>query len=97
MTQQLTVEFSSRAREFLDTLETSDIESTIVSILKEDPRSVYVRERYSNQFYTFLIGGYHVSCKFDDAKHTISVYRISVVDNLDNVLEQEGTHCMSVI
>lgn len=58
---------------------------TIISILKEDPRSVYVRERYSNQFYTFLIGNYHVSCKFDDPKHTVNVYRISPVDNLENV------------
>jgi len=97
LTQQLTVEFSSRAREFLDALETNDIETTIINILKEDPRSVYVRERYSNQFYTFLIGGHHVSCKFDDTKHTISVYRISLVDNLDNVADQEGAHCLSVI
>lgn len=96
LTQQLTVEFSSRARDFLDGLENNDIEMTIVSILKEDPRSVYVRERYSNQFYTFLIGGYHVSCKFDDTKHTINVYRISVVDNLDNVADQEGANCLSI-
>uniref|UniRef100_A0A2S2N9Z1 Nef-associated protein 1 n=1 Tax=Schizaphis graminum TaxID=13262 RepID=A0A2S2N9Z1_SCHGA len=94
--QQLTVEFSPRAREFLDTLATNDIEATIVSILKEDPRSVYVRERYSNQFYTFLIGGYHVSCKFDDNKHTISVYRISYVDNMENVPDQEGAQCLSI-
>jgi len=98
LTQQLTVEFSSRARGFLDALETNDIETTIISILKEDPRSVYVRERYSNQFYTFLIGGYHVSCKFDDTKHTINVYRISLVDSLDSIpADQEGAHCLSVI
>lgn len=87
MTQQLSVDFSSRAREFLDGLDTNDIEMTIVSILKEDPRSVYVRERYSNQFYTFLIGGFHVSCKFDDANQSVNVYRISPVDNLDNIVE----------
>lgn len=94
MTQQLTVEFSSRAREFLDALEPNDIETTIVSILKEDPRSVYIRERFNNQFYTFLIGGFHVSCKFDDAKHTISVYRISLVENLDNATDQDSAHCL---
>lgn len=97
LTQELTVEFSLRAREFLDALEINDIETTIVNILKEDPRSVYVRERYSNQFYTFQIGGYHVSCKFDDTKHIINVYRISHVDNLDNVDDQDGASCLSDI
>ncbi|XP_050433349.1 tRNA (adenine(37)-N6)-methyltransferase isoform X2 [Adelges cooleyi] len=96
LTQELTVEFSSRAREFLDGLNTNDIEPTIVNILKEDPRSVYVRERYSNQFYTFLIGGFHISCKFDNSKHSVNVYRISPVDNLDSNADQEGAQCLSV-
>lgn len=89
------MQFSTRAREFLNGLETNDIETTIVSILKEDPRSVYVRQRYSNQFYTFLIGNYHVSCKFDDSRHLINVYRIAIVENLDNSTDLDGARHLS--
>lgn len=53
-----------------------------MQILQEDPRSVYVRERYANQFYTFLIGKYHVSCKFDDNKRLVQVYKIALANTL---------------
>lgn len=61
-----------------------DIKKMISDVLSQDPRSVYVRERYSNQFYTFLIGKYHVSCKFDDNNHAVQVYRINRASSLDD-------------
>lgn len=91
---QLTVTFKEKARSDLETIKQNqttssndiddkeDLESCIVRILQEDPRSVYVRERYSNQFYTFLIGKYHVSCKFDDCNHCVQVYKITKADSL---------------
>ncbi|XP_050542085.1 tRNA (adenine(37)-N6)-methyltransferase [Daktulosphaira vitifoliae] len=96
ITQQFSVEFSSRAKEFLDSLNMTDIEPTIINILKEDPRSIYVRERYNNQFYTFLIGGFHVSCKFDDSKNLVSVYRISPEEKLDDNINHEEVNCLPI-
>ncbi|RZF43150.1 hypothetical protein LSTR_LSTR016032, partial [Laodelphax striatellus] len=73
---QLNVTFSDQAEEKLNCT-TREIVS---SILREDPRSVYLRERYGNQFYTFLIQDLHVSCKFDNALHTVHVYRVAEAD-----------------
>lgn len=93
---QLSVTFKEKARSELDAIKqsltvpandldgTEDLESCITRILEEDPRSVYVRERYSNQFYTFLIGKYHVSCKFDDCNHSVQVYKITKADSLNS-------------
>ena len=91
---QLTVTFKEKARSDLDAIKQNlmvpspddldskeDLEACITRILQEDPRSVYVRERYSNQFYTFLIGKYHVSCKFDDYNHSVQVYKIMKADS----------------
>lgn len=92
---QLSVVFKERARSELEALRRNqeqgnirdvddrvDLECSIVQILQEDPRSVYVRERYANQFYTFLIGKYHVSCKFDDSKRLVQVYKIALANSL---------------
>ncbi|XP_022203089.2 tRNA (adenine(37)-N6)-methyltransferase [Nilaparvata lugens] len=73
---QLNVTFSEQAEEKLNCT-TREI---VASILREDPRSVYLRERYGNQFYTFLIQDLHVSCKFDNALHSVNVYRIAEAD-----------------
>lgn len=54
----------------------------IKNILREDPRSVYLRERYGNQFYTFLMKELHVSCKFDDTLQTVNVYRVAPAEKL---------------
>lgn len=64
------------------TSDIEDLENLIIRILQEDPRSVYVRERYGNQFYTFLIGKCHVSCKFDDHNHSVQVYKVSRANSL---------------
>lgn len=50
--------------------------SAVENVLKEDPRSVYLRQRYGNQFYTFLIHELHITCKFDDDKKTVTVFKV---------------------
>lgn len=74
---QLTVSFIAQAENELSALQIEENTKNIISdVLREDPRSAYVRERYANQFYTFLIKDLHVSCKFDDTVHSVKVYRI---------------------
>ncbi|XP_008213189.1 tRNA (adenine(37)-N6)-methyltransferase [Nasonia vitripennis] len=48
----------------------------VENILKEDPRSVYLRRRYGNQFYTFLIHDLHITCRFDDDRKIVTVFQI---------------------
>lgn len=48
----------------------------IENILKEDPRSVYLRQRWGNQFYTFLIHDLHITCRFDDSKGIVTVLQV---------------------
>ncbi|KAL7286123.1 hypothetical protein TKK_0019637 [Trichogramma kaykai] len=48
----------------------------VENVLKEDPRSVYLRQRYGNQFYTFLIHDLHITCKFDDDSRIVTVFQI---------------------
>uniref|UniRef100_A0A1B6KD78 TsaA-like domain-containing protein n=1 Tax=Graphocephala atropunctata TaxID=36148 RepID=A0A1B6KD78_9HEMI len=74
---QLQVMFTPQAESLLLSLRGEDnIQRIITDVLREDPRSVYLRDRYANQFYTFLINNYHVSCKFDDNNHSVKVFRI---------------------
>uniref|UniRef100_A0A1B6D5Q2 TsaA-like domain-containing protein n=1 Tax=Clastoptera arizonana TaxID=38151 RepID=A0A1B6D5Q2_9HEMI len=80
---QLTVSFVSQAECDLAThCGENNMKNVISDVLREDPRSVYVRERYANQFYTFLIQNLHVSCKFDDTTHSVKVYRIRLAGKL---------------
>lgn len=48
----------------------------VENVLKEDPRSVYLRQRYGNQFYTFLIHDLHITCKFDDERKIVTVFQV---------------------
>ncbi|KAH0539464.1 tRNA (adenine(37)-N6)-methyltransferase [Cotesia glomerata] len=48
----------------------------IVNVLREDPRSVYLRQRWANQFYTFLINDLHISCRFDDTRRIVTVFQV---------------------
>ncbi|KAL1459891.1 hypothetical protein WDU94_011841 [Cyamophila willieti] len=87
---QLNVLFEDRARAQLESIaaadpckESSNVETTIRNILREDPRSVYVRKRFKNQFYTFQIDSLHVSCKFNDDEKSVLVYRVNKGDSLD--------------
>ncbi|KAJ9587721.1 hypothetical protein L9F63_018848 [Diploptera punctata] len=83
---KLKVTFSDRAKAQLENIQRdTDIdnpENSIRSVLEEDPRSVYLRERWGNQFYTFLICNLHVSCKFDDSVHTVTVFQVKSAGKL---------------
>ncbi|XP_034246652.1 tRNA (adenine(37)-N6)-methyltransferase isoform X2 [Thrips palmi] len=83
---RLEVKFNDTAVEQLSTIQTERNESVeeakvaIQSVLQEDPRSVYLRQRWNNQFYTFLIAGLHVSCRFDDNGSVVTVFRITAAN-----------------
>ncbi|KAJ8949847.1 hypothetical protein NQ314_008104 [Rhamnusium bicolor] len=49
---------------------------TITNVLKEDPRSVYLRERWGSHCYVFRIAELYVSCKFNDNTHSVTVYQV---------------------
>lgn len=49
---------------------------TISEILQQDPRSVYVREKFSSQIYNFQVDGNNVICKFDDTKGSVNVLQV---------------------
>ncbi|BES90484.1 Uncharacterised protein family UPF0066 [Nesidiocoris tenuis] len=90
----MTVSFTPNARDQLEKLDKADMQPVIQCVLREDPRSVYVKQRYANQFYTFLISDLHVSCKFDDASHSVSVYRVDIATSLtDGALQSRTTNC----
>lgn len=81
----LAVIFSDRALAQLQELQganASDRQNTISNILREDPRSVYLRARWGNQYYTFRIAELHVSCKFDDTSHSVTVFQIRTADSI---------------
>lgn len=76
-TSKLKVEFNPKAISQLEEVNKSDLlKNTIISVLEEDPRSVYLKQKLGSQFYTFLIQDNHVSCKFDDANNVVTVYQI---------------------
>lgn len=56
----------------------------IMNILKEDPRSVYLRERSGSHCYVFRIAELNVSCKFNDATHTVIVFKIFPISLSDS-------------
>lgn len=47
-----------------------------MNVLREDPRSVYLRERIGSHCYVFRIADLNVSCKFNDSAHTVTVFKI---------------------
>lgn len=83
---RLEVKFNEGAVEQLTLIQSERGESVeearlaIQSVLQEDPRSVYLRQRWNNQFYTFLIAGLHVSCRFDDNGSVVTVFRITAAN-----------------
>uniref|UniRef100_A0A0A9XWA8 Nef-associated protein 1 n=2 Tax=Lygus hesperus TaxID=30085 RepID=A0A0A9XWA8_LYGHE len=83
-TGQMNVIFTPDAREQMEKIDKSEMLPVIQSVLREDPRSLYVKQRYANQFYTFLISDLHVSCKFDDVSHSVSVYRVEIATSLSD-------------
>ncbi|XP_017879425.1 tRNA (adenine(37)-N6)-methyltransferase [Ceratina calcarata] len=75
----LCVEFNERARiQLNEILETkiNDQKVAIEHVLREDPRSVYLRQRWGSQFYTFLIHDLHITCRFDDNNGMVTVFQV---------------------
>ncbi|KAL6256542.1 hypothetical protein P5V15_012652 [Pogonomyrmex californicus] len=79
-TTTLSVIFNERAlmqlNEILDD-KVDEQKRAIENVLREDPRSVYLRQRWGgNQFYTFLIHDLHITCRFDDSRGIVTVFQV---------------------
>jgi len=79
-TATLSVIFNERAliqlSEILDD-KVDEQKQAIENVLREDPRSVYLRQRWGgNQFYTFLIHDLHITCRFDDSRGIVTVFQV---------------------
>ncbi|KAK9497101.1 hypothetical protein O3M35_004478 [Rhynocoris fuscipes] len=86
---QLNVNLSAEAERSLSLLNKLDVWPIIEGVLKEDPRSVYLKQKYINQFYTFLISDLHVSCKFNDNDGSVSVYKVGDANRMCECDQQE--------
>lgn len=76
--KKLKVEFTEKGLFQINELNLPpSLQKTIVNILEEDPRSVYLKEKLGNQFFTFLIKNLHVTCKFDDSNSVVNVYQVN--------------------
>lgn len=76
----LTVIFSENAINQISELGVN--KKMIQEILENDPRSVYVREKYLSQIYNFQLSGNNVICKFDDKLGTVNVLQIRKLLNM---------------
>lgn len=56
---------------------------SIEEILENDPRSVYVREKYLSQIYNFQVDGNNVMCKFDDKLRNVTVLQIRNIQSMN--------------
>ncbi|EFN84634.1 Nef-associated protein 1 [Harpegnathos saltator] len=78
-TATLSVIFNERAlmqlSEILDD-KVDEQKQAIENVLREDPRSVYLRQRWGSQFYTFLIHDLHITCRFDDTRGVVTVFQV---------------------
>lgn len=68
----------------------SYLQENIVEILKNDPRSVYLKTRYGSQIFTFQLGEVTVTCKFDDANGVVTVVQIRKSENLSSNLNGDS-------
>lgn len=78
-TRTLSVVFNERALMHLNEIladKADEERRAIENVLREDPRSVYLRQRWGNQFYTFLIHNLHITCKFDDSRGIVTVFHV---------------------
>lgn len=60
----------------------NDFQANIVDVLKNDPRSIYLKTRYGSQIFTFQLGEVTVTCKFNDANGVVTVVQIRKSENL---------------
>ncbi|KAL0278810.1 UNVERIFIED_CONTAM: hypothetical protein PYX00_000510 [Menopon gallinae] len=75
--KKLKVEFSKKGLSQLqESVDEEKIRKTIIRVLEEDPRSVYLKGKLGGQFYTFSISDLHITCKFDDANQTVTIYQV---------------------
>ncbi|XP_058123939.1 tRNA (adenine(37)-N6)-methyltransferase isoform X2 [Anopheles coustani] len=82
----LDVVFNTNAESQLQAL---GIEKTsIIDVLKADPRSVYLRSKYGSQFYTFRLGEHTVTCKFNDQNSSVTVLQIRDVVNFQESADE---------
>ncbi|KAG5677321.1 hypothetical protein PVAND_007090 [Polypedilum vanderplanki] len=72
--RNLKVIFSDNALQQIKALNVN--QKSIEEILQSDPRSVYVREKYLSQIYSFQIDGKNVICRFDDKSETVTVLQV---------------------
>jgi tRNA-Thr(GGU) m(6)t(6)A37 methyltransferase TsaA len=72
--RNLKVIFSDNAVQQIQALGVN--QKSIEEILQSDPRSVYVREKYLSQIYSFQIDGKNVICRFDDKSETVTVLQV---------------------
>lgn len=78
-TTTLSVIFNERALMQLNEISDDKVEEqkqAIENVLREDPRSVYLRQRWGSQFYTFLIYDLHITCRFDDSRGIVTVFQV---------------------
>lgn len=62
-----------------------EIRTSILSVLSEDPRSVYRREKCSESLYFFTVDNIHVTCWFDkDRVEVVKVQPLHLVDKLSH-------------
>lgn len=59
-------------------------QANIIEVLKNDPRSVYLKTRYGSQIFTFQLGEVTVTCKFNDASGIVTVVQIRKSENLSS-------------
>jgi tRNA (adenine37-N6)-methyltransferase len=76
----LKVIFSDNALQQIKELKVN--QKSIEEILENDPRSVYVREKYLSQIYDFQVDGNNVICKFDDKLRTVTVLKVRKIVNM---------------
>lgn len=77
----LKVIFSENALQQIQELRVN--KKSIQEILENDPRSVYVREKYLSQIYNFQVDGNQVICKFDDKQATVTVLQVRKLPNMN--------------
>lgn len=73
-------------------IDLSQFQANIVEVLKNDPRSVYLKTRYGSQIFTFQLGEVQVTCKFNDANGVVTVVQIRKSENLSSETSQNDAN-----
>ncbi|EFA07644.2 tRNA (adenine(37)-N6)-methyltransferase [Tribolium castaneum] len=58
-----------------------DVKADIEKVLREDPRSVYLRAKWTGHYYTFRMCNLQICCKFDDESHTVTVHEVTACND----------------